>query len=147
MKKKLWKIFVLLLMLGITAACQPKTASLSAKAAWARPGSAGSNSAAYLILQNPLDSPDALVSASSDSADSVEIHMSSMDANSTMMMRPAGPVELPAQSAVELKPGGLHIMLVGLKNDLNTGGTITLTLHFEKADPLTLEIPIQESAP
>jgi copper(I)-binding protein len=38
-------------------------------------------------------------------------------------------------------------MLIGLKNDLNTGGTITVTLHFEKADPLTLKIPIQESAP
>ena len=129
------------------AACQPKATNLSAKAAWARPGMAGGNSAAYMILQNPLDSPDKLLSASSAAAESVEIHMTSMDANGTMMMRPAGPVELPAQSSVELKPGSLHIMLIGLKNDLNTGGTITVTLHFEKADPLTLEIPIQESAP
>ncbi len=128
------------------AACQPKATNLSAKAAWARPGMAGGNSAAYMILQNPLDSPDKLLSASSAAAESVEIHMTSMDANGTMMMRPAGPVDLPAQSTVELKPGGLHIMLVGLKNDLVIGGTITVTLQFENADPLTLDIPIQEAA-
>lgn len=107
---------------------------------------AGGNSAAYMILQNPLDSPDKLLSASSTAAESVEIHMTSMDANGTMMMRPAGPVDLPAQSSVELKPGGLHIMLVGLKNNLVIGGTITVTLQFENADPLTLDIPIQEAA-
>ena len=128
------------------AACQPKATNLSAKAAWARPGMAGGNSAAYMILQNPLDSPDKLLSASSAAAESVEIHKTSMDATGTMMMRPAGPVDLPAQSTVELKPGGLHIMLVGLKNDLVIGGTITVTLQFENADPLTLDIPIQEAA-
>ena len=146
MKKRFWTSFVLLLILVAMAACQPKATNLSAKAAWARPGMAGGNSAAYMILQNPLDSPDKLLSASSAAAESVEIHMTSMDANGTMMLRPAGPVDLPAQSTVEWKPGGLHIMLVGLKNDLVIGGTITVTLQFENADPLTLDIPIQEAA-
>lgn len=146
MKKRFWSSFVLLLILVAVTACEPKAANLSAQAAWARPGMAGGNSAAYMILQNPLDTADTLLSANSAAANSVEIHMTSMDANGTMMMRPAGPVDLPAQSSVELKPGGLHIMLIGLKDDLVIGDTITVTLQFENADPLTLEIPIQEAA-
>lgn len=146
MKKRLIASFVLLFCFALMVSCQQKDAGIYAKSAWARPGIAGGNSAVYLILQNTLANPDTLLSASSEVADKVEIHMSSMGANGTMMMRPAGPVELAAQSIVEFKPGGLHIMLIGLKNDLSVGATITVVLQFENSDPITIQVPIQEAA-
>lgn len=102
------------------------------------------NSAAYLTLQSAGDE-DALVGAQSDVADATEVHRSFMD-GSVMRMEPAGALVIPAGGSLELAPGGYHIMLIGLKSDLMAGSEISLTLLFEKADPLVLTLPVRPTA-
>ena len=74
-----------------------------------------------------------LVSASSPVAGVVEIHEMSMDGG-VMKMRAMPGLELPAGKAVELKPGGYHVMLMDLKQQLKAGDTVPLTLVVEGKD-------------
>jgi hypothetical protein len=78
-------------------------------------------------------------------AASVEIHLSQMNANGTMEMIPQESIALPAEGDLELKPGSYHIMIIGLKQDLNVGDEITLTLHFKNHKDITLTIPVMEA--
>jgi len=88
-----------------------------------------------------------LLSAASSAAGVVEIHEMAMD-GSTMRMRalPNG-LDLPAGKAVELKPGGYHVMLMDLKAPLKTGEAIDLTLVVEgkdgKKETLTVKAPVK----
>jgi copper(I)-binding protein len=74
-----------------------------------------------------------VVAASSPVADVVEIHEMAMD-NQVMRMRAIAALELPAGKAVELKPGGFHVMLMGLKQQVKEGDTVPVTLVVEGAD-------------
>lgn len=105
-------------------------------------GGAGTNSAAFMVIQNNGDTEQRLVSAASDVAAVVEIHETTM-VDGTMRMRPVeGGVVIPAHGSVELKPRDLHIMLIGLHQALNAGDTIALTLTFESG--LTVELDAVE---
>jgi hypothetical protein len=74
-----------------------------------------------------------LVEASSPAARVVEIHEMAMDGN-VMRMRAITGLDLPAGRPVELKPGGHHVMLMALKQTLNAGDTVPITLVFERPD-------------
>lgn len=113
---------------------------------WARAAMAGGNSAAYMLLQNHGAEDDALISASSDIADAVELHLSQMKADGTMEMIQQEKIDLPADGEIELKPGSYHVMFIGLKQDLMAGGEITLKLTFEKAGEITLTVPVKDAA-
>lgn len=112
---------------------------------WARTALKEGNSAAYMLLHNHTETDDELIGASSDVAASVEIHLSQMNANGTMEMIPQESIALPAEGDLELKPGSYHIMIIGLKQDLNVGDEITLTLHFKNHEDITLTIPVMEA--
>jgi copper(I)-binding protein len=91
-----------------------------------------------------------LVAASSPLAGAAEIHEMTMH-GSTMHMRPlADGLELPAGQAVELKPGGYHVMLLQLKEPLRAGATVPVTLVVEHADrrreTLELQVPVRSLA-
>lgn len=130
------------------------TAEVVITDAWARPSSAmASAGAAYMTIQNNGTAADALVGASSPAATTVEVHETVMmgspapgasDDGGMMGMRPVERLEIPAGGSVELKPGSYHIMLIGLKQDLNAGDTIEITLTFEKAGELALSVPVKE---
>ncbi len=124
------------------AACTPKP-TLTLQDAWARPGLKDGNSAVYFEVQNPLAEEDLLLKAECTAAASTELHMSMMDASGNMMMHPQENVPIPAQGQVSFKPGGLHVMLIGLTQDLNAGDTLTLTLTFQNAGTLQLEVPVK----
>ena len=64
-----------------------------------------------------------------------------------MTMQQVEFIELPAGTAVELKPGGYHVMIIGLVNPLEVGQTIQITLVFEKAGEITIDVPVLEEAP
>ena len=83
------------------------------------------------------------MSASSPAAKTVELH-ETVDENGVMKMvhHPEG-WEIPAGSTLELKPGGKHIMLIGLTAPLEAGKKIQMTLNFEKAGAQTIEVPVQ----
>ena len=102
----------------------------------------GSNGAAYFTIVNKDSTADRLISAESDVANAVEIHETTMKDN-VMSMSPVEAIEVPPNGQVELKPGGYHIMMVGLKQDLNVGDSVTLTLVFEKAGRITVDVAVK----
>ncbi len=88
----------------------------------------------YLTLTSAAD--DRLMAVSSPVAGRVEIHESRMESNMMMMRQLEDGLPLPAGQAVELKPGGNHIMLMAVEQPLKTGDTVALTLTFGSAPPL-----------
>lgn len=109
---------------------------------WARAsaGPAGTG-AAFLAIENSGEA-DRLVAASGDVAERVELHSHRMEGD-IMRMRAVEAVEIPAQGAAVLQPGGVHIMLIGLKQPLREGERFPLTLTFEKAGTLTVEFSVE----
>ncbi len=95
----------------------------------------------YLTLSN-AGANDRLLSASADVSKSVELHTMSMEGD-VMRMRQLDAVELPAGKMVEFKPGGLHIMFIGLKAPLKKGDKFPLKLKFEKAGEVTVQVNVE----
>lgn len=117
--------------------------------AWARAvvGGEGVTSAAYLTLDNRGDDPDRLVAATTSAAVATEIHDMKMNGD-VMEMRPVeGGLEIPAGEThtVTLAPGGLHVMMIGVPEDLVIGEALVLTLTFESGLELTLAVPIMDA--
>ena len=98
------------------------------------------NGAAYFRIENRGQASDRLVSAHSPIADRAEVHAHEMDGG-MMTMRRVHAVEVPAQGEVAFEPGGLHVMLLGLKKPLVAGERFPLALGFEKAG--TIEVPVE----
>ena len=148
------KLKVLLLAglcLVLVAACMPTpsggagaggAAGIVATDVWARAAATG-NSAAYMTLKNGGAAADRLVKAESDVADAVELHKTTMEGG-MMKMAPVDGIALPAQGQAELKPGGLHVMLIGLKRELKAGEKLKLKLHFEKAGVQEIEAEVRK---
>lgn len=111
---------------------------------WSRATPAGASvGAGYVTLKNSGAAPDKLISASApDVAGKVEIHEMTMD-NGVMKMRPVQGVEIPAGKSVELKPGGYHIMFMGLKKPLKAGESFKGALTFEKAGTAPVEFKVE----
>ena len=85
-----------------------------------------------------------LVAASSPVAGMVEIHEMVMDGN-VMKMRAIPGLELPAGKTVELKPGGYHVMLMGLKHQVKEGETVPVTLVVENKDGKRENVEVKAS--
>jgi copper(I)-binding protein len=109
---------------------------------WARQGTNGDNSAAYLVITNAT-SADTLLSATGDVATSVELH-TVINENGMMQMIPAeGGVPVDANGIQSLKPGSFHIMLIGLRKDLKSGDSFPLTLTFANAGPINVMFEVR----
>lgn len=121
-----------------------KVGSVVVAQPWSRataPGAA--NGAAYLTLSNDGSTADRLVAASAPVAAKVELHTHLMD-NGVMRMRPVeGGIDVDPGAPVVLQPGGLHVMLMGLKAPLQQGQTFPLTLRFEKGGEGMVEVMVQ----
>lgn len=104
----------------------------------------GGNSAVYMVIQGG-NAADALVGVSTDVSEVVEMHETIMD-NDVMRMQPvAGQrIDIPANGMVEFKPGGLHIMLINLKQPLMPGENFDLTLDFEQAGQRVVSVEVRE---
>jgi copper(I)-binding protein len=100
------------------------------------------NGAVYVTLSNSGSQPDALVSASTDVAQTAELHQTTRDGG-VMKMRPVKAIPVPAGGQTELKPGGYHIMLMGLKQDLTPGEKVAVTLKFEHGGETRIEAPVK----
>ena len=137
---------VLIIGIFLLGACAQPTAEqpLEVSSAWARPANSGQTSAVYFTIRNPNAKADQLLRAVSSAARTVELHMSMEDSSGVMSMHPQESVEIPAKGQVEFIPGGLHVMLIDLTQDLKTGESLTLTLEFDHSEPIRIEVPIQE---
>ena len=108
---------------------------------WTRAAGANANGAGFMTLRN-AGAADRLLGASSPAARRVELHTHIREGD-VMRMRPVPAIELPAGQSVELRPGGLHLMLIGLTAALPQGGELPLTLRFERAGEVQVVLPVQ----
>ena len=143
--KKLIAALLLALLAAPAAAHEIKLGDLLIIHPWSRatPGQAP-NGAVFMKIENQGQADDKLVSAASDVAAMVGIHEHIMDGD-VAKMRPVDSIILPAQSTTELKPSGYHIMLMGLKEPLVEYGSFHLTLTFEKAGSIEVEVQVEEA--
>lgn len=120
-------------------------ANVSTQNAWIR-STTGPNGALFLDIENDSSQLDALVDASTsqEQCDHMELHTHKHE-NGKMMMRQVSSIDVPAQSKVELKPGGLHIMLMGLKKPLKEGEIVPVSLTFESGQALELQVPVKST--
>ena len=116
---------------------------LTIEKGWARPGSKGQSSAAYLSISNGTASQDSIISISTKAAQKAEIHESYKGENGIMGMRPAPGQVIPSGEDLYLQPGGLHIMLMKLKNDLAVKDSVDLSVKFKNVGTKTISIPVQ----
>jgi copper(I)-binding protein len=100
------------------------------------------NGAVYVTISNHGSEADALLSAATDVATTVELH-ESVEQDGKRVMRPLPKFDVPAGGKLEMKPGGYHIMLLGLKQDLNPGEIVKVGLTFEKAGQMSVEAPVK----
>lgn len=113
---------------------------------WSRPTAPGVGvGVGYMVIVNP-GKADALIAASSPVAERVELHLTQFEGG-MMRMRQVGRVELPAGATVRLEPGGLHMMLIGLKQPLAEGAAVPLVLRFEKAGEVRVELKVDPDGP
>jgi copper(I)-binding protein len=129
------------LVLASAALAQPAGPEISNAWARATPPDAEAG-AAYLTIQSPT--PDRLVAVSTPAAKKAELHTMSMQ-GMVMKMRPLAGLDIPAGQPVTLKPGGEHIMLMGLEHPLREGQSFPLTLDFAKAGPRTVTVIVENA--
>ena len=117
---------------------------LSIEGGWARamlPGQPAGGG--YLSIANGGSEPDRLLGGSTPSAGRVEIHTMEV-VDDVMTMRPVeGGLEIPAGGTVELKPGGLHLMFMEVGEPFSEGGSVPLTLEFDRAGAVEIVLPVR----
>jgi copper(I)-binding protein len=113
-------------------------------APWARATPKGASvGGGYMKIVNTGGTADRLVGGSTEIARHFEVHEMSMD-NGVMRMRPvANGIEIKPGQTIEFKPGGYHIMFVGLKGGLEQGQHVKATLEFEKAGKVAIEFSVE----
>jgi periplasmic copper chaperone A len=127
---------------ALLLAALPAFGQVNVAEPWVR-GTVAQQKATGAFMQLKAEQDSRLVAARSPVAGVVEIHEMAMEKD-VMKMRalPAG-LELPAGKAVDLKPGGYHVMLMDLKEQLKEGSTVPVTLVFEARDKKRSEVEVK----
>jgi hypothetical protein len=136
----------MILMAALLAS--PATAAppgLSVTDAWSRPAT-GVNGAGFMALSNRGPKPDRLVSASSPAAARVEFHTTTMSGGMASMEKLTN-VSAPAGGTVSFRPGGKHLMLMGLKRPLKAGDRFPVTLTFASGAKVEATFTVGVTAP
>lgn len=146
MKKYILLILVTIAPTFLTVFAQTKSsnAKIEIKDAWIRPAPKGENSALYFAADNPGKNSDFLIGVKTKLANMVEIHETYKKDNDKMGMRPVKQVEIPTNSKVEFKPRGMHVMLLDLTKDLNTGSTYEITFRFKNAGTIKVKAVVKD---
>ena len=115
-------------------------------APWTRPvASASGIGAGYMKITNNGTEADVLMGGSSDVAERVEVHETAIDDKGVASMKKLDAVELKSGQSIELKPAGMHLMLIGLKEPLQEGGTLKAQLIFKRAGKVDVELMVKTS--
>jgi len=118
--------------------------SLTIAHPWARETAAGQDAGgAFLTIVNKGKQADRLVSGSTTVAREVQIHTMTVQDGVMRMRQLKNGLDIPAGKSVGLKPGGYHIMLMGLKQPLKRGTRVPVTLDFQKAGKLRVELVVE----
>ncbi len=123
-------------------------ADVQVRNAWARATAPGQPAAA-VFMDLGAERPASVIGGASPASERVELHTMSMQ-DGVMVMRRVPEIKLGAGKTVQLKPGGLHVMLIGLKAPLQEGQTVPLTLQVRdaagKVEELQLDVQVRRQA-
>lgn len=135
--------FALLLSVAGAAADDVKIGDLQISAPWARATPKGAAvGGGYLKITNTGTAPDRLVGGATSISSRLEVHEMSMSGNTMKMRQLTSGAEIKPGETLELKPGGIHIMFVDLKQQLQQGQHFKATLQFEKAGKVDVDFSI-----
>lgn len=135
---------VIFLFLYITILFAQSKNGISIKDPWIRPNAKSANSALFFIVENKSNQPDTLISAKFDNSEIVELHETFKKSDDMMGMRSVKFVKIPAKGSVIFKPRDLHIMLIGLKNDIKVDEKYNVTLIFKKAGEVKINAIVRD---
>ena len=143
-RSPLLALLALLVIAAPAAAHDYKLGALEIGNPWARatPQTAPTGGG-YLTVKNTGTEPDRLLSVSSPAASAVQVHEMKMDGSIMRMREVDHPLEIKPGQTVTLAPGGLHLMMMGLKAPLKQGEKVPLTLAFEKAGKIDVELDVE----
>lgn len=138
----------LLLALALSSASVASAGTLVVRDAYSHPtATPGVPAAGFLVLDNQGTKADRLVAAESPDFSRIEIHeMTEQGGMMRMRALPKG-LPLPAKQSTTLAPGGTHLMLFGPKAPLREGEKLPVTLRFERAEPLKVELEVRPRTP
>ncbi|MEU6702389.1 copper chaperone PCu(A)C [Streptomyces wuyuanensis] len=120
------------------AGCSSSAPELKAGGAF-MPQPVGDMASGFLTVTNSGDTADRLTSVTSSLSDDVQIHETK-----DRRMRQVTSLDVPANGELRLERGGDHLMFTGLKKQPEQGEKIDVELHFEKSEPITVELPVEE---
>lgn len=143
--KHLWVLLLMIFSASSGATDEYAAGKLLIERVWARPTApVATTGAVYFTLDNSQGQDERLRSAEAAVSTTVELHTHLMEGE-VMKMRKVESVEVPAGKTVSFRPGGLHVMLIGLKAPLVEGSTFPLTLNFEQAGAVTVAVTVGQS--
>ena len=127
---------------AITTACAESPAGrVTVVDSWVRAAPEGRPmSAAYLTLCNRTDASMALIGVETAIAEAAELHETTRDRDGVASMAPVERIAIAPGDSAALEPGGPHIMLIGVTDPIAEGDTVELTLQFEAAPPIVLNV-------
>jgi hypothetical protein len=140
MHKVAWEA-LFIIFIPVASLALPK---IEIKESWVRSvPPVSSVTAVYMVIENKGDEDDKLVGVNTEVSDLAEIHTTLVDEKGIAKMRRFESVDIPSGRDVELKPGGSHIMLIGLKKPLKAGDRIELNLKFEKSGIVKVQAQVR----
>jgi hypothetical protein len=123
------------------------SSGISVSAPWTRPANAGGMGVGYATIANESAEPDTLLGGSSDAAGSVEVHETTIDDKGVASMKKLDAVEIKPGQSIELKPAGMHLMFIGLKQPLAEGGVLKAKLKFKNAGDVDVDFAVRAAGP
>ena len=139
-----WIVLTLALAASAALGHSHEKGDIQVRHPWARATPPGATVAAgYLEIRNNGKDADRLLSASTPAAKRVELHVTE-HSNHIAKMRQLRAFEVPGRERLALSPGGAHLMLVDIVQPLKKGERFPLTLRFERAGELEVEVEVQE---
>ena len=113
---------------------------------WARTSPPGAPSAGFMSVKNNGSEDDVLLSVSGDFAEKLELHLSHMVDGVMKMTQQEQGIVIPAGGEVLFKPGSYHLMFMGLSKPFVAGETYHVTLEFQQAGTIELDLPVKEKS-
>ena len=140
-----WFALVLFFFIGAGFGHNHEKGEIQVRHPWSRATPPGAKvGVAYMEIRNSGSQPDRLVAISTKVAQRVEMHVTER-AGEVMKMRQVKAFDIPARESYALRPGGSHLMLVDLAQPLKKGERFTMTLRFERAGEVPIELEVQEA--
>ena len=122
---------------------EAKVGAITITAPWSRETAPSQSvGGGFVTIANGGKADDRLVAASSPVAAEVQLHTMSMDGGVMRMRQLTDGIAVPAGGTVQLKPGSLHLMFIGLKSPLKRGSNVPVTFRFAKAGNVTVQFPV-----